>query len=119
MIPIIVAISVLVILNHNVILINSSSDFKQHTCRHYTPKYYDIPPPVVLNNNRIRHHLNKRDLGPAGPLRIRVFYHKSVDALKKRDRDRIRKLVRYLELYNKINYIIVLIISSLHNISNS
>ena len=95
MIPIIVAISVLVILNHNVILINSSSDFKQHTCRHYTPKYYDIPPPVVLNNNRIRHHLNKRDLGPAGPLRIRVFYHKSVDALKKRDRDRIRKLVRF------------------------
>ena len=119
MIPIIVAISVLVILNHNVILINSSSDFKQHTCRHYTPKYYDIPPPVVLNNNRIRHHLNKRDLGPAGPLRIRVFYHKSVDALKKRDRDRIRKLVRYLELYNKINYIIFLIISPLHNISNS
>ena len=119
MIPIIVVISVLVILNHNVILINSSSDFKQHTCRHYTPKYYDIPPTVVLNNNR-GHHLNKRDLGPAGPLRIRVFYHKSVDTLKKRDRDRIRKLVRYLELYNKINCIIFLIISSLHNnISNS
>ena len=101
MIPIIVAISVLVILNHNVILINSSSDFKQqhsHTCRHYTPKYYDIPLPVVLNNNR-GHHFNKRDTGPArySPLRIRVFYHKSVDALKKRDRDRIRKLVRYLE----------------------
>ena len=96
MIPSIVVI--LVIINQNVILINSSSDFQQnqHTCRHYTPKYYDIPPPVVLNNNR-----GKRDIGPAGldynPLRIRVFYHKSVDALKKRDRDRIRKLVRYLE----------------------
>ena len=98
MIPSIVVI--LVIINQNVILINSSSDFKQnqHTCRHYTPKYYDIPPPVVLNNNR-GHHFSKRDTGPArySPLRIRVFYHKSVDALKKRDRDRIRKLVRYLE----------------------
>ena len=62
--------------------------------QHFYPKYYEIPAAVVLNNRHVKREVTS---GIAhvkeGSLRIKVFYHKSVNALKRHDRDRIRKVV--------------------------
>lgn len=59
--------------------------------QHFYPTYDQIPHPVKLN-----HHQNivKREIGfMEGPMRIKVFFHKSVDDLRKKDRDIVKKVV--------------------------
>ena len=74
--------------------ITSHQNLPSHrTCKHHYPTIDDIPHPVKIqdeNDSRV-----KRDV-QEGPLRIKVFYHKSVDDLKPKERRLIQKEVRII-----------------------
>ena len=59
---------------------------------HPYPSFDELPHPVTLKGSGSR--IKRATLGP---LRIKVFYHSSVDKLRPKDRRIIKEVVRILE----------------------
>ena len=76
------------------VLINGSfSQDQQKTCQHHTPTIDDIPHPVRLKDAAGSNREKRQVMLEEGPLRIRVFYHDSVEMLRPPDRAIIKRMV--------------------------
>ena len=93
---------VLIFISFQVLSLNCNFSNGHQTCKHFYPKYYENPAPVKLGGKYV-----KRDLASQieEPMRIRVFYHKSLEDLKKKDRNRIKNVVSFtfFFLHTKLN----------------
>lgn len=67
----------------------SAIEAQEAICKHQYPKFDQLPHPVKLSSVGQRF---KREA--EGPLRIKVFYHKSVDNLGNYEKQIIKKEVR-------------------------
>ena len=92
---------VLIFISFQVLSFNINFSNGHQTCKHFYPKYYDNPAPVKLGGKYV-----KRDIASQTeePMRIRVFYHKSLEDLKKKDRNRIKNVVSFT-FFSKPNLI--------------
>ena len=83
---------VLIFISLQILFLNCNFSNGHQTCKHFYPKYYENPAPVKLGAKYV-----KRDITShiEEPMRIRVFYHKSLEDLKKHDRNRIKNVVSW------------------------